>query len=750
MDREYIVTLHKKEDLEQFYNEMQLTNFPLVAKRPLSRNTHYMMTDDQAEKLRQDPRVLAVEPKRKYKVSKHASYRRQDKMIDGEFWKVAEGGGNTLTYPADDTLRQWGQLQSAWPGSPSSFALQDWGWGSNNSRVTTSNINIYGNGEDVDIVICDDTITIDNPEMNFDDDHGRYLLDPTNNNRVQNYQWFTQLDSVVTGLGDLDGETLPASANINYPSQALIPDEEYHGVHVASTAAGKFYGWASASMVYNMAVTSSWLDGSKIDSPYLIMDYLRAFHQSKSDAVYIEDGAQRATISNHSYGLSFTKEDESLIVIGDVGSIWYRGAFYDASNPGPSGWNAMGIYTDFGLQISRLQYGTNIEVNSIPAWDPGWVADIQDAIEDGVVIVTAAGNENQFIAEPSLAIDADWNNYVTITGIGTVYYMRGGWPANPDSGAIIVGSLSVNKDRERATYSNYGPGVDLFAPGSYILGSFTNIVGTQGSPTGIPDSKYPDDYQTSSGAYYYPISGTSMAAPQVTGALAIDASGKSYYNQSDARRYLDATSAYDSMTWDQGKLYLNSTVNYVTPGSYVDGTSKKDSPDKYLRVLPSKESTGHTTPSLKGNRKVVGLTAPFGPSPVGMTFPRRSISHRPPVRKRQVYEYTVRVTNGGSGNQYHFVGANRFLSANDNPIGSTPFVFTLGDSAQFTLDSTVSGHPFLIKSVAGTGTSNALGVEEVINNGADSGVITWNFQRAGRYYIECQYHSNMGGIILVT
>ena len=51
MDKEYIVTLYRKEDLEQFYNEMKLTNFPLVLKRPLSRNTHYMMTEEQAKRL---------------------------------------------------------------------------------------------------------------------------------------------------------------------------------------------------------------------------------------------------------------------------------------------------------------------------------------------------------------------------------------------------------------------------------------------------------------------------------------------------------------------------------------------------------------------------------------------------------------------------------------------------------------------------------------------------------------------------
>ena len=56
-DKIYIVTLHKHEDLEQFYNEMESNNFHLVMKRPMSRNTHYKMTDEQAEELRQDPRV---------------------------------------------------------------------------------------------------------------------------------------------------------------------------------------------------------------------------------------------------------------------------------------------------------------------------------------------------------------------------------------------------------------------------------------------------------------------------------------------------------------------------------------------------------------------------------------------------------------------------------------------------------------------------------------------------------------------
>ena len=47
-DKTYIVTLYKHEDLEQFYNEMESNNFHLVMKRPMSRNTHYIMTEEQA------------------------------------------------------------------------------------------------------------------------------------------------------------------------------------------------------------------------------------------------------------------------------------------------------------------------------------------------------------------------------------------------------------------------------------------------------------------------------------------------------------------------------------------------------------------------------------------------------------------------------------------------------------------------------------------------------------------------------
>ena len=49
MDKEYVVTLKSKDDLEDFYAEMSSNGFKIAKKRPISRNTHYYMTAEQAE-----------------------------------------------------------------------------------------------------------------------------------------------------------------------------------------------------------------------------------------------------------------------------------------------------------------------------------------------------------------------------------------------------------------------------------------------------------------------------------------------------------------------------------------------------------------------------------------------------------------------------------------------------------------------------------------------------------------------------
>ena len=70
MEREYVVTLKDYSDLEEFYDDMETPGGNLyipgrkvecALRREISRNTHYMLTDDEAEEVGKDPRVLACE-----------------------------------------------------------------------------------------------------------------------------------------------------------------------------------------------------------------------------------------------------------------------------------------------------------------------------------------------------------------------------------------------------------------------------------------------------------------------------------------------------------------------------------------------------------------------------------------------------------------------------------------------------------------------------------------------------------------
>ena len=89
MEKIYVVTLHRYDDLEPFYEEMKSSGYRLSLKRPISRNTHYWMTDAQAAALRQDSRVLACEqtPEALGATPEKFVVNREPWTITGDFWK---------------------------------------------------------------------------------------------------------------------------------------------------------------------------------------------------------------------------------------------------------------------------------------------------------------------------------------------------------------------------------------------------------------------------------------------------------------------------------------------------------------------------------------------------------------------------------------------------------------------------------------------------------------------------------------
>ena len=555
MDKEYVVTLHRKEDLEQFYNEMQLTNFPLVLKRPLSRNTHYMMTEEQAEQLRQDPRVWGVAAVDSFHLRRQV-VNNESYVKAGNFWKDDTVAPVTVS-PNDF---QWGHIHCAGNEPQRGKNL----FGSITSGGTYESVSdaveVFNNGRHVDVVIVDDPVSYDSRE---------WYSPTTNETRFVPYQWFDELNSLVGSIDD-DGQTLP-TGTITYGTNAATP--QYHGIHVTGTACGQHYGWANEANIYNMAVTDSWTSGQSFPA-LLIFDYLRAFHLSKP--INLETGKRNPTVTNHSYGGIIFMPNDNL-TFGDLTSVYYQGVTYSAANPPAGGWDQGIVESLFGVRFGLDVY---------PSWNAAIAADVQDAVDDGVVIIGAAGNDNLLIAEVN---DINWDNFLTVSGVGSFYYNRGGWPNTPDSGAINVGALSKQADFRRSTYTNFGPAIDVFAPGDNILSAYGN--------TGLNDSKYP------AGNYFYPINGTSMASPQVCGVAAILASGKERFTNSDVLGYLNQHSIYSDMTFD------------IAGGNYSDNTCSKGSPNKYLHVENPRSMSGYIV-------EVVGQRTS------GMTFPRPRMYHQ--------------------------------------------------------------------------------------------------------------------------
>ena len=103
--------------------------------------------------------------------------------------------------------------------------------------------------------------------------------------------------------------------------------------------------------------------------------------------------------------------------------------------------------------------------------------------------------------------------------------------------------------------------------------------------------------------------------------------------------------------------------------------------------------------------------------------------------------FNIDVTASNSSD-YTLSGSDR----NGSVSGSDPnLTFNLEDSINFSVDA--SGHPFYLKTVAGTGTGNL--ISGITNNGTENATITWTADNRGTYYYQCSLHGGMVGTITI-
>jgi hypothetical protein len=518
--QEYIVTLKDHNDLDDFYEDMETLrktkyncmperSVECCCRRPNSRNTHYDLTQEEAEVLKNDPRVLAVE----------LTPEEQGLVIRPMFTQTESTWNKSSTQTS--THKNWGLLRSV-------EGVQRSNWGSNGTANQSGTIQVNAEGKNVDVVIVDGMIDPTHPEFAVNSDG-------TGGSRIVQYNWFQH--DVGNGTGTY--------VYTPYTGDDAESDNN-HGAHIAGTVAGNTQGWARKANIYNINPYSTDVNGV---SGTLLIDYIRAFHAAKS--INPETGRRNPTICNHSWGYGYNP-----IAISSITSVVFQGATINGPFTAVQ-LNGYGIFT--------------ATVNGTPsALAPARVtsvdADMVDAIADGIIMIGAAGNDYTKI-DVIGGTDYD-NRFVSTFGY---FYHRGSTPTAA-TGCICVGAINSLVNEAKATFSNCGPRVDIYAPGVNIMSSL-NIINSDWPGT--------DDPRNST----YKIGksqGTSMASPQVCGTLAC------------------VLEVYPNLTPAKALEYITeySKKNQITDtgGSYTDYTSLQGSENRYLFYYKERKDSGSVFP----------------------------------------------------------------------------------------------------------------------------------------------------------
>ena len=400
-----------------------------------------------------------------------------------------------------------------------------------------------------------------------------YFPSPTGASRLKPFNWFSLASELGLFVGD---------GYFSYDMSSIVDTTDSdHGTHVAGTAAGNRLGWAREANIYSMEAslaTDRNHDGIRLASS-VNFDYIRLWHRTKE--INPATGKRNPTVCNNSWGQSISKA--SVITSGTydgIAGFFYRGGQFqpyddEFRDPTIAEAQARGFPMD---GAGNWSFGTTSTF---------YVSDIEDCVSEGIIMVVSAGNSNQ---KQCLSGDQDYENIIYFhkdgdSSFATYYYNRIGGPEGiAGTQMITVGAFGINIDDGRSVYSNVGNAVDIFAPGDGIVSSVRAV----SQATDPRDSNYVVQKK----------SGTSMAAPQVTGLIALLLESNPGMNQADVLDWITKNANADMMD-DDG----------LTSGVSTD--SLHGAPNKMLRWINQRPETGLGFPKVNAKaRPVLGLIYP--------------------------------------------------------------------------------------------------------------------------------------------
>jgi subtilisin family serine protease len=275
----------------------------------------------------------------------------------------------------------------------------------------------------------------------------------------------------------------------------------------------------------------------------------------------------------------FDDNGKGTIATITAGIDWVTGTITDA-NPA----NDIEVAN---MSVGCRCAGTSAE-NAISGYKEG-EKEVLGMVDRGIVPVVAAGNS---IAEASFFSPARNPDAITVSALADSDGKAGG--SGPDE--CEGGELT---DDTLAPFSNYGDTVDIAAPGMCILSTVTNTV-----------------------KYWYK-SGTSMAAPHVTGAAALLAAKSNPNSQADVEAIRDTLVQNGNLTWQD--IYVETVQESLLDVSDAANGTEASTGKAYPVRATGATLNGRTDPngtstSYKfeyGTTEAYGQSIPASPKAIG-------------------------------------------------------------------------------------------------------------------------------------
>ena len=563
----------------------------------------YLLTHEEADEIAKHPQVKWIELSPK----DHPNSYPEPRPVTKRFRKNVKIYRNLPTTSfsisptsAEENRTNWAVrrvgLQTNGDGWPNTFGTQ--------VSPTFSDIKYSLTGKNVDVVIQDSGVLQYHPEF-LDDDgisrvrdiilDGPYYIDP--NYFISNSLTYTKPDGRIgittsaahnwwenssnrsvsfSSVGTIsvpDAYTVANSLGIGGTSHTMTSS---HGTGCAGLAAGKNFGLAFESNIWNMSMVAS----PTLMSTEASYDALKIFHQHKP--INTATGRKNPTVVNGSWGYYGAFNSGTTVTYKFKGST---GSFtgYSITDTGAQAY-AYGLSA--GSTYNRT-FSTSSRSHSIDAA-------ASEMIDAGVIFVVAAGNDNQRLGVG--ANDVQKNDYFTslVSGndhrgtslfpsgtlpIGSRDYLHPqgvGFNTSTDFHPVIcVGAMDDTIEQSyagyehelyaemKASYSNNGPGIDVWAPADETLSAgFRAANGDRlGSETNYAryNSNFVDRY----------FNGTSAASPVVAGSVALFLESKPDATSGDVKKFLNtqgsvgvSTDKYlDPFPVDDNQYYWSTSRN---------------------------------------------------------------------------------------------------------------------------------------------------------------------------------------------